>query len=141
MLFKQPEIDKNSSEEKGSKDYEPELFKQNSALDISVEQKHPVDASVIKNILQPEKKVLPDEKVKGKNIDFPEPQIQGMQGDTKEISNVSDLDEQKVHVEESEVLQVDNSNEAILRHELPVENKIVVSGADELGHPVNKQKN
>ena len=141
MLFKQPEIDKNSSEEKGSKDYEPELFKQNSALDISVEQKHPVDASVIKNILQPEKKVLPDEKLEGKNIDFPEPQIQGMQGDTKEISNVSDLDEQKVHVEDSEVLQVDNSNEAILRHELPVENKIFVSGADELGHPVNKQKN
>ena len=141
MLFKQPETDKNSSEEKGSKDYEPELFKQNSALDISVEQKHPVDASVIKNILQPEKKVLPDEKLEGKNIDFPEPQIQGMQGDTKEISNVSDLDEQKVQVEDSEVLQVDNSNEAILRHELPVENKNFVSGADEIGHPGNKQKN
>ena len=140
MLFKQPEIDKNSSEEKGSKDYEPELFKQNSALDISVEQKHPVDASVIKNILQPEKKGLPDEKLEGKDRDFSEPQIQGLHVYTKEISNVLDLDEQKVHVEESEVLQVDNSNEAILRHELPVENKIFVSGADELGYPENKQK-
>ena len=141
MLFKQPEIDKNSSEEKGSKDYEPELFKQNSALDISVEQKHPVDASVIKNILQPEKKGLPDEKLEGKDIDVPEPQIQGMHDYSEEKSNVSDLDEQKVHVEESEVLQGDYSDENKLEHEVPVENQNFVSGANEQGHPVNKQKN
>ena len=141
MLVKQPETDKKSSEEKGSKESEPELFKQQSALDMSVEQKPPVDASVIKNILQPEKKGLPDEKLEGKDIDVPEPQIQGMHGYSEEKSNVSDLDEQIVHAEESELLQGDNSDEEKLKHEVPVENQNFVSGADEQGHPENKQKN
>ena len=63
---------------------------------MSVEQKPPVDASLIKNILQPEKKGLPDEKLEGKDIDVPEPQIQGMHDYIEEKSNVSELDEQKV---------------------------------------------
>ncbi len=141
MLVKQPKTDKKSSEENGSKESEPELFKQQSALDMSVKQKPPVDASVIKNILQPEKKGLPDEKMEGKDIGVPEPQIQGMHGYSEEKSNVSDLDEQKVHVEESEVLQGDNSDEDKLEHEVPVENQNFVSGADEQGQAENKQKN
>ena len=99
MLVKQPETDKKSSEEKGSKESEPELFKQQSVLDMSVEQKPPVDASVIKNILQPEKKGLPDKKLEGKDIEVPEPQIRGQHGYSEEKSNVSDLDEQKINVE------------------------------------------
>ena len=139
MLVKQPETDKKSSEEKGSKESEPELFKQQSALDMSVEQKPPMDASVMKNILQPEKIGLPGKKLEGKDIDVPEPQIQGMHGYSEEKSNVSDLDEQKVHVEKSEVLQGDNSDEDKLKHEVPVENQNFVSGADEQRHPENKQ--
>jgi DNA polymerase-3 subunit gamma/tau len=139
MLVKQPETDKKSSEEKGPKESEPELFKQQSALDMSVEQKPPMDASVMKNILQPEKIGLPGKKLEGKDIDVPEPQIQGMHGYSEEKSNVSDLDEQKVHVEKSEVLQGDNSDEDKLKHEVPVENQNFVSGADEQGHPENKQ--
>ena len=139
MLVKQPETDKKSSEEKGPKESEPELFKQQSALDMSVEQKPPMDASVMKNILQPEKIGLPGKKLEGKDIDVPEPQIQGMHGYSEEKSNVSDLDEQKVHVEKSEVLQGDNSDEDKLKHEVPVENQNFVSGADEQRHPENKQ--
>jgi len=141
ILVKQLETDKKSSEEKGLKESEPELFKQQSALDMSSEQKPPVDASVIKNILQPEKKGLPDKKLDGKVIDVPEPQIQGIHGYSEEKLNVSDLDEQKVHVEESELLQVDNSDEEKLKHELLVENQNFVSGPDEFRHLENKQKN
>ena len=62
-----------------------------------------------------------------------------MHGYSEEKSNVSDLDEQKVHVEKSEVLQGDNSDEDKLKHEVPVENQNFVSGADEQRHPENKQ--
>ena len=141
MLVKQPETDKKSSEEKGSKESEPELFKQQSVLDMSVEQKPPVDASVIKNILQPEKKGLPDKKLEGKDIDVPELQIQGMHGYSEEKSNVSDLDEQKVHVEESELLQGDNSDEEKLKHEALLENQDFVPDVNELVNLENIQKN
>ena len=141
MLAKQLETDKKSSEEKESKESEPELLKQQSALDMSFEQKPPVDASVIKNIMQPEKRGLTDKKLEGKDIDIPEPQIQRMQGYREEKSNVSDLDKQKVHVEEYEVLQRDNSDEEKSEEEVPVQNQHFVSGVAELGHPENKQKN
>ncbi len=140
-LVKQLETDKNSSEEKDSKVSESELFEKQSALDISVEQKHPVDASVIKNILQPEKKRLLDEKLDGEDIDVSEPHIQGMRDYSEEKSNVSDLDEQKVHLEESRLLKGDNSDEDKLGHEVPVENHNFDSGAEEIGNPRNKQKN
>ena len=58
----------------------------------------------------------------------------------KEKSNVSELDEQKVHAEESEVLQRDSPDEEKLKLEVPVENQNLVSGTDELGHPENNQK-
>ena len=108
---------------------------------MSVEQKPPVDASVIKNILQPEKKGLPHDKLERKDVDVPEPQIQGMHGYSEEKSNVSDLDEQKVQLEDSEVLQGDNTDKDKLEHEDQVENQNFVSGADKQGHPENKQKN
>ena len=141
ILVKQHETDEKSTEEEGVKDSEPELFKQRSVFDISVEQKPPVDASMIKNILRPEKKGLSDEKKEGKDIDDSEPQIQGKHGFSEEKSNVLDIDVQKVHVEESEVLQGDNSDEEKLEDQVPVENQSFVSGADELGYPENKQKN
>ena len=141
MLVQQSETDKKSSEEKGSEESDPELFQQQSAADMSVEQKPPVDASLIKNILQPEKKELTDEKLEGKDIDVPEPQIQGMHDYIQEKSNVSELDEQKFHAEESEVLQGNSSDEEKLKQEVPVENQNLVSGTDELGYPENNQKN
>ena len=55
--------------------------------------------------------------------------------------NVSKLDEQRVHVEKSEVLEGDNSDEEKLGDEVSVENHDFVSDADELGHPGKKQKN
>ena len=49
-----PAAKKKSSEVEVSKKSDPELFKQHLALDVSVEKDTPVDASMIKSILQPE---------------------------------------------------------------------------------------
>ena len=107
---------------------------------MSVEQKPPVDASLIKNILQPEKKELTDEKLEGKDIDVPEPQIQGMHDYIQEKSNVSELGELKVHADESEVFQGDSYDEEKMKQGVPVENQNLVSSTDELRHPENNQK-
>jgi len=138
---KQLETEKKSSEEKWSKESSSELFDQQSALDMSADQKPPVDASVIKNILQPEKNGFPDKNLEGKGIDVLEPLIKGMHCYSEEKSNFSDLDKQKVNLEESELLQVDSSYEEKLKNEILVENQNLVSGADELEHLGNKQKN
>jgi len=140
MLVQQSETDKKSSEEKGSEESDPELFQQQSAADMSVEQKPPVDASLIKNILQPEKKELTDEKLEGKDIDVPEPQIQGMHDYIQEKSNISELGEQKFHADESEVFQGDSYDEEKMKQGVPVENQNLVSSTDELRHPENNQK-
>jgi len=141
MPVKQLETVKKSSEEKVSKESEPELFNQQSTLDLSVEQKPPLDASVIKYTLQSEKKRFLEKKLEGKDIEVPEPQIRGQHGYSEEKSNVVDLDEQKVHLEKSVLLQGDNSDEVKLKYESPVENQNFVSGADGFGHLENKQKN
>ena len=138
IMVKQLETDKNSSEVKGTKKTESELFKKQSLLDMSVEQKTPVDASVIKNILQPEKKGFPEKKLDGKDIDVPEPEIQAMLDYSEEKSNVSYIDEQKFNLEETELLQGDNSDEEKLKHEALLENQDFVPGANELVNLENR---
>ena len=141
IMVKQFETDKNSSEVKGTKETELELHKQQSVLDMSVEQKTPVNASVIKNILQPEKKGFPEKKLDGKDIDVPEPEIQAMLDYSEVKSNDSYIDEQKFNLEETELLQGDNSDEDKLKHEALLENQDFVPDENELVNLENKQKN
>ena len=141
IMVKQIVTDKTSSEVKGTKETESELFKKQSVLDMSVEQKTPVDESVIKNILQPEKKEFPEKKLDGKDMDVLEPEIQVMLDYSEEKSNVSYIDEQKFNLEETELLQGDNSDEEKLKHEALLENQDFVPDANELVNLENKQKN
>jgi len=139
--FKQPKAYKKSSDEKGSKESAPELFKQLSAVDMSFEKETPLDQSADKNIMQSENKILTVEKIDEKAREDHEIMIQDMDVCSEKKSDVSHKYEKKINLDKLEILQKDNSDENNSEHNVPVGNQNLVSGSYESGQKVNNKSN
>tara|TARA_B100000945_G_C20383457_1_gene598449 strand:- start:3 stop:1607 length:1605 start_codon:yes stop_codon:yes gene_type:complete len=141
MLNKLPIVDKQALEEKGLKDFEEELFKQKSDLDILVKKETSGEASVFKKKLKNETKELLGKKNENKGLDKDEHKIHGMPVCDENNSDEPDIDKQKINIDESDLSQIYSNNQNKLGPDLHVENKNFFPAVDEIGQQGNSEKN